>query len=131
MRNYNFSNITITHSNRGVGIFVRDEGSIENMNFSNLVIDTRLHTGDWWGQGEPIHISTIRSKENVKLGKIQNLKFSNIHCHGQNGILVYGTEESVIEDISFQNLTFHFTDSPLNEVAGGNIDLHPVLDTRY
>jgi polygalacturonase len=123
IRNINISNINITNSNRGIGIFLRDSGSIENVIISHVNIDTRLHTGDWWGNGEPIHISAIRGKENVKLGKIKNLKFENINCKSENGILLYGAEESIIEDISFNNVTFEFTDSELNDVAGGNIDL--------
>ena len=128
MRNYVFSNLTITNSNRGIGIFVRDRGSIENLIFSNIVIDTRLHTGDWWGNGEPIHISAVRLTKEVPLGKVKNLKFQNIICKGESGIIVYGTEESVIEDVSFHNVKFRLEDSKLNDVSGGNFDLRPVLD---
>jgi polygalacturonase len=130
MRNYIFSNLTITNSNRGIGIFVRDQGSIENLVFSNIVIDTRLHTGDWWGNGEPIHISAVRLTKDVPLGKVRNLKFQNIVCKGESGFVVYGTEESVIEDVSFNDVKFRLQDSRLNEVSGGNFDLRPVLDPR-
>jgi polygalacturonase len=130
MRNYIFSNLTITNSNRGIGLFVRDQGSIENMIFSNIVIATRLHTGDWWGNGEPIHISAVRLTKDVPLGKIRNVKFQNIICKGESGILVYGTEESVIEDLSFNDLKFEIVDSKLNDLSGGNFDLRPVLDQK-
>jgi hypothetical protein len=128
MRNYTFSNITIHNSNRGIGIFARDEGSIENLTFTNIVIETRLHTGDWWGNGEPIHISAVRLTKDLKLGHISHVKFQNIICRGESGIVVYGTEESVIEDVSFEGVSLHIADSPLNDVAGGNFDLRPVLD---
>ena len=127
MRNCIFSNITITNSNRGIGIFARDEGSIENMIFNNIVIDTRLHTGDWWGNGEPIHLSAVRLTKGVRLGRIRNVKFQNIIARGEAGIVVYGTDESVVEDVSFENVTLHIADSRLNDVAGGNFDLRPVL----
>jgi polygalacturonase len=130
MRNYVFSNITITNSNRGIGIFARDQGSIENLIFANIVIDTRLHTGDWWGQGEPIHLSAVRLLKDVTPGTIRNVKFQNILCRGESGIVVYGTEESVIEDVSFDDLTLEIKASPLNDVAGGNFDLRPVLNPK-
>jgi len=130
MRNYLFSNITITNSNRGIGIFARDQGSIENLIFSNIVIETRLHTGDWWGQGEPIQLSAVRLLKDVKPGTIRNVKFQNIICRGESGIVVYGTQESVIEDVSFDNLALEIKDSPLNDIAGGNFDLRPVLDPK-
>ena len=130
MRNYTFSNITIHDSNRGIGIFARDEGSIENMTFTNIVIDTRLHTGDWWGNGEPIHISAVRLTKDVNLGRIRNVKFQHCVCRGEAGIVVYGTEENVIENLSFEDVALHVADSPLNGVGGGNFDLRPVLDPK-
>ena len=67
----------------------------------------------------------------MKLGRIKNVQFNNITCRGENGILLYGTEESPLEDISFRNLKFEFVDSPLNAVAGGNVDLRGNLDPRF
>lgn len=131
VRNVTVSNVNISNSTRGIGLFVRDEGSLENLTFSNITIDTHLRTGDWWGNGEPIHISAIRGKENVPLGRIKNVRFDNITCRGENGILVYGTSESVIEDLSFRHVTFDFTDSPLNAVAGGNVDLRGNFDPQF
>ena len=130
VRNVTVSNVNITNSTRGIGIFLRDEGSLENLTFTNINIDTHLRTGDWWGNGEPIHISAIRGKENVKLGHIRNVRFDNITCRGENGILVYGTPESIIEGLSFRHVAFDFVDSPLNAVAGGNVDLRGVTGDK-
>ncbi|MEO8766671.1 MAG: glycosyl hydrolase family 28 protein [Ginsengibacter sp.] len=123
VKNIHVNNVNITNATRGIGIFVRDEGSLENITFSNINIETHLRTGDWWGNGEPIHISAVRGKENVKLGQIKHVLFENIICRGENGMLVYGSDESIIEDVSFDHIRFQLSDSKLNEVAGGNIDL--------
>ena len=127
VRNIHINNVNITNSNRGIGIFVRDEGSIENITIAQVTISTRLHTGDWWGNGEPIHLSAVRGKENVKMGKIKNVTFRDITCEGENGILIYGSEESSIEDILFDNVKFTLNKSKINDVAGGNIDLRGAL----
>ncbi len=126
VRNVHVSNVNITNSTRGIGIFLRDEGSLENITFSNMYIETKLRTGDWWGNGEPIHISAIRGKDSVQLGSISHVMFSNIICKGENQILLYGTPESIIQDVEFKNIRFKLTDSKLNDVAGGNIDLRGV-----
>jgi len=131
MRRYTFSNIIIENSNRGIDLCVRDHGSIYDMIFSNIIIQTRLHTGDGWGNGEPIHISAIRGKDKVTLGKIGNVKFDHIIAKGESGILLYGTEESEIESISFRDVSFVLEESPLNSTCGGNFDLRPVTDQRY
>ncbi len=132
VRNVTVSNCNITNSTRGINISLRDEGSLENLTFSNIRIETKLRTGDWWGNGEPIHISAIRGNadKSVKLGRIKNVRFRNVTCVGENGILLYGTDESPLEDIEFQGLTFDFTDSKLNDVAGGNVDLRGNLDPK-
>jgi polygalacturonase len=128
MRNYLFSNIIITNSNRGIGIFARDQGAIENLMFANVIIETRLHTGDWWGQAEPIHISAARLLKDVRPGGVHKVIFRDVICRSESGIVIYGTEESTIDDVSFENLSLRIADSPLNATAGGNFDLRPVLD---
>tara|TARA_R110001583_G_scaffold134737_1_gene286465 strand:+ start:524 stop:991 length:468 start_codon:yes stop_codon:yes gene_type:complete len=57
------------------------------------------------------------------LGTIKNVTFNNITCKAENGILLYGSDESILENISFKNIKFELVDSKLNDVAGGNIDL--------
>lgn len=130
VRNVQVSQVSITNSTRGIGIFLRDQGSLENLIFSDITIDTHLRTGDWWGNGEPIHISAIRGKDSVPLGNIRHVQFNNIICRGENGILIYGTEESMPEDISFDHIRMELTDSKLNGVAGGNIDLRGVSGVK-
>jgi polygalacturonase len=130
VRNVHVSHCTITNSTRGIGIFLRDEGSLENITFSDIYIETKLRTGDWWGNGEPIHISAVPGKENVKLGTIKNVRFENVTCKGENGLLVYGSAESMIKDVTFNNVSFEFVNSKLNAVAGGNIDLRGCLSEQ-
>ena len=130
MRNYAFSNIVIHDSNRGIGVFQRAEGSIENVTFSNVVIRTRLHTGDWWGNGEPIHVSAARVNEKGPIGRIRGLTFSHVRATGESGIVVYGTAESVIEDVTFEDVDFRLEKSPLHETSGGNFDLRLVADPK-
>ncbi|MDA3890452.1 MAG: glycosyl hydrolase family 28 protein [Salinivirgaceae bacterium] len=130
IKNIHISNINITNSNRGIGIFVRGSGSVENVTISQVNIETRLHTGDWWGNGEPIHISAVRGEDSVKLGQIKNVTFRDITCTAENGILLYGSDESIIEDIRFENVRFKLVNSKLNDVAGGNIDLRGTMGER-
>ena len=39
---------------RGLGVFVRGAGGVENVVFSDILIRTRLLTGHWWGKAEPL-----------------------------------------------------------------------------
>jgi polygalacturonase len=130
VRHVHFSHINITNSTRGIGVFLRDQGSIEDISFEDIFIETKMRTGDWWGNGEPIHISAVRGKDSVKLGHIRNIRFRDLTCRGENGVLLYGSPNSVLQDISFENVSVHILNSLLNKVAGGNIDLRGCLDEK-
>lgn len=123
-----FSNIHIYDCNRGIGIFQRQKGDIENIIFSNIIIQTRLHTGQWWGHGEPIHISAVPGLGSKEVGKIKNVQFNNIIASGEEGILLYGTKESKLENISFNNVKLTMKNGVLTNSYGGNFDLRPTND---
>jgi len=131
IRNCTFQNLTIRESNRGLGVFVRDEWSIENVLFSNIVIRTRLHTGHWWGNAEPIHLSVIPQRRGGRTGKIRNVTFANITAESESGIVVYGHEPGDISNLSFDNVRLQIRESRLNASYGGNFDLRPAYDNRF
>ena len=132
MSDFNFSNITVFDSNCGIGICIRDHAGLENVHFTNFNIRTRLHTGDWWGNGEPIKITAIRDRDSVP-GAIRNLSFSNIRCDGENSVIVYASPECTIENVRFTGFDFRLRPSALDAVAGGNFDFRPttVADKEF
>ena len=123
-----FNNIRIYGSNRGIGIFQRMKGNIENIIFSNIIIDTRLHSGQWWGHGEPIHISALPGIGSKEVGEIKNVRFVNIIAKGEEGIVLYGSKESILKNISFDNVQLAITKGVLTNSYGGNFDLRPAND---
>ncbi|HEY4323285.1 MAG TPA: glycosyl hydrolase family 28 protein [Mucilaginibacter sp.] len=125
-----FNNIRIYGSNRGIGIFQRQKGNISNILFSNMIIDTRLYPGEWWGHGEPIHISAVPGLDSKKVGTISNVRFTNIIAKGEEGIVIYGSNESSIRDIRFDNMQLTLTTGPFTAANAGNFDLRPTNDTK-
>jgi polygalacturonase len=123
-----FDNIRIYGSNRGIGIFQRRKGNISNMLFSNMIIDTRLYPGQWWGHGEPIHISALPGIGSKEVGTISNIRFENIIARGEEGIVVYGSPESELKDISFDHVQLTLVRGQLTDAEGGNFDLRATND---
>ena len=131
-RNILIENCVISASNRGISLQLRDQGSIENVLFRNLTISTRLFKKDYfWGQAEPIAITVLRRKEETAVGRIRNVRFSDILCESENGILIYGETPDHIDSIRFQGVQLtlrRFTDHQLGihdlrpTVGPGNID---------
>ncbi len=125
IRRCTFSNIIIHDSHRGIGIFAHDASNIEDLLFSNIIIETRLHNGQWWGHGEPIHLSSVSRFEGLKAGQIKNVQFNNIIATGEQGILVYGLDDSPMENITFNHIKLHMRNGKETMAYGGNFDLRP------
>ncbi len=126
-----FANLVIFDSNRGLAVNVRGTSSIENVLFSDIVIQTRLVTGHWWGKGEPIQVSARPWNPKVsQIGHIKNVRFRNITAESPSGIIVYGSDQSVIKDLLFQDVKVRITHSPLEDSYGGNFDLRGCRDAE-
>ena len=138
IRNLTFSNLVIRDSNRGICIQVRGGETIENVLFSNLLIETRLMDGLWWGLGEPVHISVARydpaaqadSKPKGPLGQVRNVRFVNVTASSQAPVVLYAEEPGRIRDILFRDFRQTFRESALNADMGGNLDLRPTTPGR-
>lgn len=104
-RNVTVQNCTISHSNRGISLMLRDGGCMENLIFSNLIIETRAFAKPyWWGEAEPIAITAVKRRADTSVGFVKNVVFSNIHCRGENGILLYGDPSVNIEGLLFDRI---------------------------
>ena len=121
-------NINIHDSNRGISFQLRDQGNIYNINFSNISIQTqRFHPLEWWGKGEPIFITSVRRRENTKLGYIKDIKFDNINMTSENGLFIYG--ENNISNIDFNNIQLDL--KSFTTFERGNYDLRPYYKDEY
>lgn len=125
-RNVIVDNCIVSKSNRGLSIQIRDGGNVENVTYSNIIIETRRFCPDWWGTAEPIAVTAFRRDENTVCGHIKNIRFYNITCKGENGVLVHGTEDNMIEDVSFEKV--RVTLEKTSKWDCGKYDLRPCID---
>ncbi|MGF1484351.1 MAG: glycoside hydrolase family 28 protein [Opitutales bacterium] len=131
IRRLSFSNLQIYDSNRGIGIYAREEAPIEDVFFDNITIETRLLDGTWWGHGEPIHLSTVPRFEGRPSAPIRRVRFSNILAEAEQGVLLWGREGACLEDIRFQQLRLRIKNGPMVTATGGNFDLRPAADPAH
>ena len=126
IRNLTFEHLIIRNSNRGIGIFVRGRENIENVLFSDIVIETHMMDGQWWGLGEPVHISVMPYDSSGPLGQVRNVRFVNVTATSDAPVILYSRDRGKIRDIVFSNYRQRIRDSGLNRYYGGNLDLRPV-----
>jgi hypothetical protein len=123
-RNCAIGNVVMDGCNRGICVQVRGPGSVRDVEVNGAVIRTQLYTGQWWGNGEPIHVSVLPSgRGGGELGGVSGIRFANINAQAENGILLYGCGESPIENVAFDNVRLHVRRSGLHGACGGNFDL--------
>ena len=103
-RDIDVADCRITNSNRGISLQLRDSGTIEHVRFRNIVIDTRRFSPEWWGCGEPIAITALARKPAQPCGLIRDIRFENIDCDSENGILVYARSPGHLEDLVFSRI---------------------------
>ena len=125
-KNIIVDNCIISRSNRGLSIQIRDCGNVENVSFSNIMIETRRFCSDWWGSAEPITITSLRRDENTKCGSVKNVRYRNITCKGENGVLLFSTPDNPIQDVSFENVSVEV--GKTSKWPCGIYDLRPCID---
>lgn len=124
-RNVIVSDCIISKSNRGLSIQIRDGGCVENVTYSNIIVETRRFCPDWWGTAEPIVITTFNRDENTKSGTIKNIRFFNVTTNGENGVLIHGNEDNIIENVTFENCKIKL--SKTSKWSSGLYDMRPGL----
>jgi len=120
-----FQNIVIRDSNRGIGIF----GNADHVLFSDILIQTRLFNGSWWGKAEPIYISAGRGggrRGGAGTAAVNAVRFSNITIEGEAGVLVNGSALGSINDLTFDHVKIRLKGGPASPVVGGNFDLRAI-----
>ena len=139
-----FDNCVITRSNRGLGIQNRDEGTVTDVVFSNIQMDCQLWSDVWWGQAEPIYVTSFpRANGNHKdanwrfpkgetkgrCGEVSRIFFNNITAVSENGCFVGGDEKGKVNNIYFNNVRLF--NKKVTNYDGGQIDLRPCRDTKF
>ena len=117
-----FDNCIITGSNRGLGIQNRDEGTITDVTFSNIMMDLQLWSDVWWGKAEPIYVTSYpradgnhkdanwrfpKGETQGRCGAVSRIVFSNIQATSENGCFIGGETEEKVTDVTLQNVTLN------------------------
>jgi len=133
VRNVVISNCIIRESNRALAIMACARTSlVEHVRVTNMLLETKIRAGCWWGNGEPIAIfSTYHHMNNRQeipkrniLKNIRDVHFENISCTGENLIGVVG-EGKNMENITFNNISMELKASKNRVLKGRSVDISP------
>ncbi len=117
IRNILMSDCIVKDCSRGVGILLRDGGTIENVTAHHITGAVRQYAGaggrqfipDWWGKGEPLYLSaTYRRGTHKPAGTLRNIVFEDIRLKAESSSFFRGEADSVIEDVTVRNCRFDY-----------------------
>ena len=116
IRNVIFSSCIIRRSHRGMSVTIGTaaEGNVENVLFTDIVVDTQLYSEGWWGSAEPIFVRAAAWHDRV--GAIHNIRFRNILARGESGALIWAERPGLIQDIHLDDVRLELgrtTDWPM------------------
>ena len=113
IRNVILSDCVVKDCSRGVGIWVRDGATIEDIHIHHVTSNVLKYadgigehrTRMWWGNGEPIFIdATYRNSEHRFPGKIRNITFDHIYMKAESSIFVAGEADTEVEHVQLTDL---------------------------
>lgn len=99
-----FSNIIIRNSRYGIAFYMKDGGAYEDIQFSNINIETVLRDSTN-SNNYPIFMDIEPRHENTPSGTINNIVFNNILINTYAGnCLIQGRSDQSIENITLSNI---------------------------
>lgn len=138
-RDIRVSNCVIRNSTLGVGLFIKDGGTVEGVGFSNLFIETtrqdvpinqRLRNDIF-----PIWIDLTKRNPNSPLSRVRDVTFDDIQIASDNSIVIQGMSQREIENLTLRGVNFHvngaFDFSHRMEAEGGQSSYTGANKTRF
>lgn len=104
IRNVIFQGCVVRDSNRGLTVHCGEPGGVENVLFSDIIVETRKYQRSWWGRSEPIYVNATAWKKEDGVGKIRNVRFRNILASGENGVFVYAEQNGDVDGVTLENV---------------------------
>jgi hypothetical protein len=123
IRDVVFERCEIRSSSRGIGIQLRDEGNISNVEFRDIRLVSRYHSDPWWGRGEAISLTVHPRNVQTKVGKLSGVRFRDITARTENSARICGSAESPITDVTMERVTL--TVERWTQYPGGVWDNRP------
>lgn len=137
VRNVLINNVIIQESNRGLCFMCNDEGGlVEDVRVKNMIIDTRVRAGNWWGNGEAIFLMALKHDQHIPATQnphretpvnYRNIVIEGITCTTENAIGAVGTGNNM-ENVILKDISIFRKPSENLPLKGSTFDLSPAQE---
>ena len=115
------NNLNISDSNRGILIFSGRGSRVQGIALTNIVMQTAIKLGAWWGNGEPFVICADRG------GYIGDVLLSHFAADCENSGVITGLD-GVVENVRLRDGFIHLRDTEKRRKRGYVHRLSPAAD---
>lgn len=132
------SDCIVTDSHRGIAIRPREGGQVRDVIVNDCLVHTRAFSESWWGHGEPLHVTAAAwddetetnpgNPERKLAGTVRNIRFTNIQCRAEAGILVWGQRPELVREVVFDRVRIEMS---VQSKWEPRIDLRPAGATTF
>ena len=113
----------IERSHRGLAFQLRDGGSVEDVEFRNITVNTRRFAPVFWGAGEALYVTALARLPGGPVSELHNIRFHDIRCSGENGVVIYSQVPGRIHDVLLERV--HVEILRTTPWPSGLLDLRP------
>jgi polygalacturonase len=96
----------IYESNRGIGLFSRDGGSISHCSFDHIHFDCHYATACHWGQADPVFISVRPRTSATPSATISHIEFDHLSGCAEGAINLHADPVGSVSAIRFNQIDF-------------------------
>lgn len=128
---------TIRNSTVGIGLYLKDGGTMERIRFARIAIESYTPRGETNVEKAmfPVFMDIERRHRDSKVGRIRDVTLEDIAITSGCGALVQGMKESPIENLAIKNVVFQVRQpqdyGQRRKHIGGRRTLANQRDTEY
>jgi len=126
VENVEIADCRVLASNRALGIFSRDGGSIRRIAFRRIGVDCRETPDGFWGSGEAITVTLVDRRAERPAGAVEDLLFEDISGRMAGAVNLIADGRAGIANVTLRRLALTQTPGALG--TGLRYDLRP---TRF
>ena len=132
-----FTNCTIRNSTVGIGLFLKDGGTMEQIKFSKIHIENYTPRGETNVEKSmfPVFVDIERRNLDSQVGHIRDVTLEEIAIQSGYGALIQGMSESPIQNLTLNKIDFQVREpqdfAQRRKHIGGRRSLSNQRDTEF
>lgn len=119
VKNILINNLIIRNSNRGIAIFAGEDGTVSNVKITNLIVDTHIFAGPWWGKGEALVLCAAHANS-----LIEDISVNGVTVSAENSTVIYGVNKN-IRNVRLHDWNIRLSYGKARPLYGSSYDLAP------